>query len=159
MSIHRATIEWRRGDAPFEIASYSRSHRIAFEPSVGIAGNAARENLPQGAPHAPGADPEQMFVASLSSCHMLWFLSLAARKRLLVDGYADEAEGVLSKNAEGRTAMTRVTLRPAVEFAGVLPSPETFAELHHEAHERCFIANSVRTEVIIEPQQTSTGNP
>ena len=142
----------------FELDKYSRAHRIEFEPSVGVAGHAAKENLPPGAPHAPGADPEQLFVAALSACHMLWFMSLASARKLVVDRYVDKAEGVLEKNSEGRMAMTRVTLRPAVEFAEP-PLSAMLAELHHQAHERCFIANSVRTEVIIEPQQTSTDNP
>lgn len=136
---------------PFEPAKYSRTHRIAFESSVSLTGNAAKENLPQGAPHGPGADPEQLFVASLSACHMLWFVGLASTKKLIVDRYLDQAEGVLEKNAEGRMAMTRVTLKPAVEFADP-PSPEVLAALHHQAHEKCFIANSVRTEVIVEPR-------
>jgi organic hydroperoxide reductase OsmC/OhrA len=151
MSKHIASVEWHRNSTSFEFGKYSRAHRIEFESSVGIAGNAARENLPQGAPHAPGADPEQMFVASLSACHMLWFISLASKKKLVVDRYLDDAEGVLEKNSEGRMAMTRVTLRPAIEFAAS-PPQAMIAELHHVAHEKCFIANSVRTEVIIEPR-------
>jgi organic hydroperoxide reductase OsmC/OhrA len=149
MSIHRAKTEWQRNGMSFEITKYSRAHRIEFE-SAELAGNAAKENLPQGAPHGPGADPEQLFVAALSACHMLWFLGLASAKKLIVNRYADEAEGVLEKNSEGRMAMTRVTLRPAVEFAAP-PSPKVLAELHHKAHEKCFIANSVRTQVIVEP--------
>ena len=136
---------------PFELGTYSRAHRIEFDPSVRLDGNAAKENIPRGAPHAPGADPEQLFVASLSACHMLWFVSLASTMKLVVDRYVDHAEGVLEKNSEGRMAMTRVTLRPAVEFA-VRPSPAVLAQLHHKAHEKCFIANSVRTQVIIEPR-------
>ncbi|HMH18001.1 MAG TPA: OsmC family protein [Burkholderiales bacterium] len=150
MSIHRAKTEWKRNGMSFEIDKYSRAHRIVFE-SMAIPGNAAKENLPQGAPHGPGADPEQLFVASLSACHMLWFVGLASARKLIVDRYVDEAEGVLEKNSEGRVAMTRVTLRPAVEFAAP-PSPEVLAELHHKAHEKCFIANSVRTEVVVEPR-------
>jgi organic hydroperoxide reductase OsmC/OhrA len=136
---------------PFEPGTYSRAHRIEFEPNVRLAGNAAKENIPSGAPHARGADPEQLFVASLSACHMLWFVSLASTMKLVVNGYVDEAEGVLEKNSEGRMAMTRVTLRPAVEFAAA-PSPAVLAKLHHKAHEKCFIANSVRTQVIVEPR-------
>ena len=136
---------------PFELGTYSRAHRIEFDPSVRLDGNAAKENIPPGAPHAPGADPEQLFVASLSACHMLWFVSLASTMKLIVNRYVDEAEGVLEKNSEGRMAMTRVTLRPAVEFAAP-PSPAVLAKLHHKAHEKCFIANSVRTRVIVEPR-------
>ena len=136
---------------PFELGTYSRAHRIEFEPKVRLDGNAAKENIPAGAPHAPGADPEQLFVASLSTCHMLWFVSLASTMKLVVNRYVDNAEGVLEKNSEGRMAMTRVTLRPAVEFDAP-PSPAVLAKLHHKAHEKCFIANSVRTQVIVEPR-------
>ena len=136
---------------PFELGKYSRAHRIEFEPNVRLEGNAAKENIPPGAPHAKGADPEQLFVASLSACHMLWFVSLASTMKLVVNRYIDEAEGVLEKNSEGRMAMTRVTLRPAVEFVAP-PLPAVLAKLHHKAHEKCFIANSVRTQVIVEPR-------
>jgi len=108
--------------------------------------------MPAGAPHSPGADPEELFVAAISACHMLWFVSLAAGRKVVVNRYRDEAEGVLEKNAEGRVAVTRVTLRPAVEFDAP-PPPEVLAELHHKAHEKCFIANSVKTEILIEPRQ------
>ena len=151
MSVHRAKVEWQRSGTSFEPGKYSRSHRIEFEPSVQIVGTAATENIPAGAPHSPGADPEQLFVASLSACHMLWFVGLASVRKLVVNRYVDEAEGVLEKNPDGRVAMTRVTLHPAVEFA-TPPSPEVLAELHHKAHDRCFIANSVKTEVVIEPR-------
>ena len=135
---------------PFELGTYIRAHRIEFEPTVGLEGNAAKENIPPGAPHAKGADPEQLFVASLSACHMLWFVSLASTMKLVVNRYVDNAEGVLEKNSEGRMTMTRVTLRPVVEF-DTPPSPAVLAKLHHKAHEKCFIANSVRTQVIVEP--------
>jgi organic hydroperoxide reductase OsmC/OhrA len=97
-------------------------------------------------------DPEEAFVASLSSCHMLWFLGLAAVRKFRVDSYVDQAEGELEKNAEGRMAITRVTLRPTVHFSGEpQPTREELQRLHHEAHEKCFIANSVKTEVRVEP--------
>src|SRR5258706_567520 len=136
---------------PLNFATYTRPHRIEFDPTVGFNGNAAKENIPAGAPHAQGADPEQLFVASLSACHMLWFVSLASTMKVVVNRYIDNAEGVLEKNSEGRMAMTRVTLRPAVEFDAP-PSPAVLAKLHHKAHEKCFIANSVRTQVMIEPR-------
>src|SRR5438552_9882866 len=102
VSVHRARAEWQRNGMPFEPAQYSRAHRIEFE-SLELAGNAAKENIPPGAPHGPGADPEQLFVASLSACHMLWFVSLAAARKLIVNRYVDDAEGVLEKNSEGRS--------------------------------------------------------
>jgi organic hydroperoxide reductase OsmC/OhrA len=101
---------------------------------------------------ATAVDPEEAFVASVSSCHMLWFLSLAAKAGFTVDGYLDDAVGVMARNAEGRMAITVVTLRPAVRFAGNPPSLVQLQQLHHEAHERCYIANSVKSEVRCEPQ-------
>ena len=98
-------------------------------------------------------DPEEMFVACLSNCHMLWFLDLASREGLRVDRYVDEAEGEMDKDAAGKLAMTRVTLRPKVEFSGgKIPTREEVERLHHRAHEECFIASSVKSDVRIEPQ-------
>ncbi len=98
-------------------------------------------------------DPEEAFVASLASCHMLWFLSLAAKRGFRVDSYVDDAEGTMAKNERGKLAITLVTLRPAVEFSGEkLPTREDLEGLHHEAHEECFIANSVRSDVRVEPR-------
>ena len=95
-------------------------------------------------------DPEEAFIASLSSCHMLWFLSIAAEKNYVVESYEDNAEGILGKNEEGKLAMTRVTLKPRVNFGGKhAPSQVQVDELHHLAHEKCFIANSVKTEITI----------
>ncbi|MGB7209602.1 MAG: OsmC family protein [Pyrinomonadaceae bacterium] len=97
-------------------------------------------------------DPEEAFVASLSSCHMLWFLSLAAERELVVESYEDNAEGVMGKNDEGRIAMTKVTLRPKAKFSGDnVPTAADVEALHHEAHNKCFIANSVKTTVTTEP--------
>jgi len=145
MSEHRATIEWAR-EGEFKYESYSRQHVWRFEGGVAVPGRAAPGNIPKTAPTAPAVDPEQAFVASLSSCHMLWFLHLACQKKYVVDRYVDEAVGVLDK-----TWMSRVTLRPAVSFSGKAPSEEEHAELHHRAHEKCYIANSVKTEVVVEP--------
>jgi organic hydroperoxide reductase OsmC/OhrA len=101
---------------------------------------------------ASAVDPEEAFVAALSSCHMLWFLALAAKRRFCVDRYFDAAVGVMEKNAEGRVAITRVTLHPEVCFSGEhRPSPAEIEQLHHAAHEACFIANSVKSEVVCEP--------
>jgi len=145
MSEHRATVEWQRS-GEFRYESYSRSHVLKFEGSIEIPGSAAPANIPPTAPHAPGVDPEQAFVAALSSCHMLWFLHIASRAGWVVERYVDDAVGILDK-----TWMSRVTLRPAVTFSGKAPSREEYAALHEKAHEKCFIANSVKTEVCIEP--------
>ena len=150
MSEYKATVEWRLA-GEFRYETYSRSHSIDFGHGIRVPGNAAADNIPKTVAAAAGVDPEQQFVASLSSCHMLWFLHLANRKNFVVERYVDEASGVLGKNADGAEAMTRVTLRPVVTFSGVKPTQAQFAELHHKTHRRCFIANSVKTEVNIEP--------
>jgi organic hydroperoxide reductase OsmC/OhrA len=144
MSEHRATVEWQRS-GEFRYETYSRAHTLEFE-GIPVPGNAAPGNIPATVEPRPGVDPEQAFVAALSSCHMLWFLHLACQKKWVVDRYVDEAVGVLD-----RTWMSRVTLRPKVTFSGKSPSAEELRALHHAAHEKCYIANSVKTEVLIEP--------
>jgi len=152
MSEHKATIEWKLEGAQFAYETYNRSHLWTFEGGVQVPAAAAPANIPPGAVGAPGVDPEQAFVAALSSCHMLWFLHLACNRKLKVKRYRDEAVGVLERGADGKEAITRVTLRPAVSFDGTPPEPAQFAELHEKAHQRCFIANSVKSEVVIEPR-------
>jgi organic hydroperoxide reductase OsmC/OhrA len=125
--------------------TYSRCHVLRFE-DIAVPGTASPANIPASALGGPGVDPEQAFVASLSACHLLWFLALAAQKKWVVESYVDEAVGVLDK-----TWMSRVTLRPVVAFSERKPSEEEHAALHHRAHEKCFIANSVKTEVVVEP--------
>jgi organic hydroperoxide reductase OsmC/OhrA len=120
---------------------------MEFAGGIRVPGNAAAGNIPASVPAANGVDPEQAFVASLSACHMLWFLHLACRAKFTVTRYVDEASGVLEKDARGATMMTRVTLRPAVSFSGTAPTAEEHEQLHHQAHEECFIANSVKSEV------------
>ncbi len=152
MSIHEATVEWRRLTPDFEYATYDRGHWLAFGEDLRMPGTAARANIPPTAPVSFGVDPEQAFVASLSSCHMLWFLHVAGAAKLVVDHYVDRAAGVLEKDAEGRIAMTRVTLKPSVTFGGTPPSEADVRALHSRAHAKCFIANSVKTEVVVEPE-------
>ncbi len=152
MSLHQATIEWRRLGADFDYKTYDRGHWLAFSDDIRIPGTAARANIPNTAPQSPGVDPEQAFVASISSCHMLWFLHLACTAKLVVDRYVDHAVGTLEKNAEGKLAITRVALRPAVTFSGTQPDAGRVRVLHEQAHEKCFIANSVKTEVLVEPE-------
>jgi organic hydroperoxide reductase OsmC/OhrA len=152
MSIHEATVEWRRLTPDFEYATYDRGHWLAFPGDIRMPGAAARGNIPATAPVSAGVDPEQAFVASLSSCHMLWFLHIAQTATLVVDRYVDRAAGELAKDAEGKLAMTRVVLKPTVTFSGRQPTPEEVHALHERAHEQCFIANSVKTEVAIAPE-------
>jgi organic hydroperoxide reductase OsmC/OhrA len=151
MSEHRARVEWEL-KGPFEYPRYSRAHTMEFPGGIRVPGNAAAGNIPATVPAFAGVDPEQAFVASLSACHMLWFLHLACRAGHTVTRYVDEASGVLARNGEGAVMMTRVTLRPAVSFSGAPPAAAEHAKLHHEAHEKCFIANSVRSEVVCEPR-------
>jgi organic hydroperoxide reductase OsmC/OhrA len=152
MSEHDATVEWQREGADFDYKTYSRAHTLSFDGGIRVPASAAPANIPASAKGAPGVDPEQAFVASISSCHMLWFLHLAWKAKLVVDHYVDHASGVLGKNSEGREAMTRVTLRPTVTFSGRQPNAEEHAQLHDAAHHKCFIANSVKTEVTVEPE-------
>lgn len=151
--MHTATVVWERGEAAFVDNRYSRRHVIRFDGGAEMAGSSSPTVVKAPFSDPAAVDPEEMFVASLSSCHMLWFLSLAAKEKFRVDRYEDEAEGVMEKNAEGKMAMTRVTLRPRVQFSGdKLPGPADLERLHHQAHEECFIASSVRTDVRCEPR-------
>lgn len=149
MSEHRAIIHWRRETADFRYETYDRTHRWCFDGGTELLASSSPEFLGDPA----RVDPEQAFVAALSSCHLLTFLAIAARRRLVVDGYRDEAVGYLEKIADGRLAVTRVVLRPRVEFGGGNPpAAEELARLHELAHAQCFIANSVRTDVRVEPR-------
>jgi organic hydroperoxide reductase OsmC/OhrA len=147
VSEHRVVVDWRSGGEEFSYESYSRNHVWRFAGGEDVPASAAPEY--KGDPAR--VDPEAALVAAISSCHMLTFLVLAAKKRFAVASYVDDAVGVMEKNEEGRVAVTRVTLRPAIAFEGErLPSAADLDKLHHQAHEHCFIANSVRTEVTVE---------
>jgi organic hydroperoxide reductase OsmC/OhrA len=154
MAEYTAQLRWQRGEHEnFIDQRYSRHHTLRFDGGVVLAASSSPSVVPPPMSDAAAVDPEEMFVAALSSCHMLWFLSLAATRGRVVDRYEDEAVGVMSLNAQGRWAMTRVTLRPRVEFAGTsAPDATVLATLHHDAHEACFIASSVKTEVRCEPR-------
>ena len=152
MADYTAEILWTRDDQPFLDQRYSRRHLLRFDGGLEVPGSSSPHSvrLPFSDPAA--LDPEEAFVASLSSCHLLWFLSIAAQRGFRVDHYLDSASGSMTKNEAGKLAITRVTLRPAVVFSGEkLPSREEISALHHAAHEECFIANSVRSEVVCEP--------
>ena len=147
-----AEIDWERGEQAFLDNRYSRRHRIRFDGGVEIPGSSSPYVVPLPYSCAAAMDPEEAFVASLSSCHMLWFLSLAAKAGWRVDSYRDRAEGIMAKSPQGKLMMTQVTLRPAVAFSGDhLPTREEIVALHHKAHDQCFIANSVLSEVHCEP--------
>jgi organic hydroperoxide reductase OsmC/OhrA len=153
MSIHTAKVRWERGEQPFIDNRYSRLHRWSFDGGAEVPGSSSPHTVRAPLSDPAAVDPEEAFVASLASCHMLWFLSLAAKRGFRVDRYVDEAEGTMAKNERGKLAITVVTLRPAVEFSGEKrPTRADLEGLHHEAHEECFIANSVRSEVRLEPR-------
>jgi organic hydroperoxide reductase OsmC/OhrA len=154
VSVHAATVAWALDVAPAEFLArrYSRLHRIAFAEGVEVTGSAATSVVKPPYASAAAVDPEAAFTASLSACHMLWFLDHAVRAGLVVASYEDHAEGTLGRRPDGRFMMTRVALRPRVAFAGeTQPSAEAVARLHAAAHHDCFIANSVTTEIVVEP--------
>jgi organic hydroperoxide reductase OsmC/OhrA len=153
MSTYTVELSWERGEQDFAERRYSRRHFIRFDGGAQLLGSSSPAVVPLPLSDPAGVDPEEAFVASLASCHMLWFLDIVARQRYIVDRYDDRPSGVLERNAAGRFAMTRVTLRPRVQFAGMqLPSAGQLAQLHEQAHAQCYIANSVTTLITVEPQ-------
>jgi organic hydroperoxide reductase OsmC/OhrA len=151
MAQHTATVEWSRRNETFTDNRYSREHHWRFDGGANVLASASPHVVPVPLSNPAGVDPEEAYVAALSSCHMLWFLSIAAKQGWVIERYRDEAVGLMEKNAEGRIAMTRVTLRPKIDFEGPKPMPEQLAKLHHEAHESCFLASSVKTEITVVP--------
>ncbi|WP_411885691.1 OsmC family protein [Polaromonas sp. YR568] len=152
MSHYSAETLWERKDADFLDNRYSRLHLLRFDGGLEVPGSSSPSVVPLPMSDASALDPEEAFVSSLSSCHMLWFLTMAVKRKFRVDRYFDAATGVMEKNAEGKVAMTVVTLHPEVTFSGERqPSREELDKLHHDAHEACFIANSVKTDVRCEP--------
>ena len=153
MSAHRTTVTWTLavGGDEFLKRRYSRVHRIAMEGGAEMVGTPSPAVVPAPWSQADAVDPEGAFTAALSACHMLWFLDHAVSAGFVVTSYVDQAEGTLGRIAPGKMGMTRVVLRPVVEFAGdERPSAGELERLHHAAHADCFIANSVTTEVVVE---------
>jgi organic hydroperoxide reductase OsmC/OhrA len=148
---YQALIHWARGDAVFTDNRYSRGHTWRFDGGIEVPASSSPSVVRTPFSIEAAVDPEEAFVAALASCHMLWFLNLAAEEGWCVDDYRDAATGAMGKNAEGRMAMLRVTLRPRVSFCGARrPDQLALETLHHRAHEACFIANSVKTDVRVE---------
>ena len=148
MSEHHASIKWQRSSADFTWQTYNRAHEWRFTATT-VPASATKEFRGD----ENRVNPEEALVAALSACHMLTFLAVAAKRKLSLDSYEDEAVGVLEKNATGKLAITRVTLRPRIAWsAGVTVAAEDLAKMHHDAHEGCFIANSVKTEVAVTPR-------
>jgi organic hydroperoxide reductase OsmC/OhrA len=152
MTEHTAKILWLRGDQNFLDNHYSRKHVIQLDGGLEIPGSSSPTTVPLPYSDASAADPEELLIAALSNCHMLWFLAIAAKRGFCVDSYEDNVVGTMAKNAKNKLFLAEVTLNPEVTFSGEkIPTTEELELLHHKAHEECFIANSVLTEVKIKP--------
>lgn len=149
MSRHTASIAWR-SDGGFADNSYSRRHHWRFDGGAEVVASSSPDVVPVPRSDPFGVDPEEALIASAASCHMLWFLNLAQEAGLAVDSYEDEAAGTMGRVAPGKIAITKITLRPRIVFTGRQPDAAELDRLHHEAHERCFIANTLNCEITIE---------
>lgn len=152
MSEYYASVKWaRKVDESYVDNKYSRGHVWEFDGGVTVPASSSPHVVPLPYSVEANVDPEEAFVAALSSCHMLFFLAIAAKKKYVVDSYTDHAVGIMEKDVSGRVSMTKVTLRPKVTFSGDrIPSHDDLEKTHHQSHEQCFIANSVKTEVVTE---------
>lgn len=156
MSEYTAEVLWLRGEQDFLGNRYSRRHLLRFDGGVEIPGSSSPHVVPVPMSDTFAVDPEEAFVSSLASCHMLWFLSIAAKRRYCVDRYFDAATGIMERNEAGKLVISVVTLRPEVQFSGAsMPTRAQLDQMHHQAHDECFIANSVRTEVRCVPIYTA----
>lgn len=150
MSEHKATVIWERDEQPFTDNAYSRGHLWKFDGGATVAASSAPSAVPVPMSVSDNVDPEEAFVAALASCHMLTFLAIAAKRGYVVDSYTDAATGYMDRNSEGRMAVTRAVLEPKVSFSGAKsPTVEQIEKMHERSHELCYIANSVRTEVVV----------
>ena len=153
MAKHFATIRWFASPGEdFARGQYSRAHSWNFDGLANVAASASPHIVPMPWANPDAVDPEEAFVASAASCHMLFFLDFARRAGVIVTSYDDEAEGVMEKGEDGKTRIVRVTLRPKIGYGDIAPTQEMLDDLHHKAHEACFIANSITSEILIEPR-------
>jgi organic hydroperoxide reductase OsmC/OhrA len=151
MQQFEAQLAWRRGTQPFLDQRYSRAHAWTFDGGLQVPASSSPLSVPLPMSDPAAVDPEEALVAAVSSCHMLFFLALAARAGHVVDSYRDHALGSMDNNADGKMAMTRIVLRPTIVFAaGTAPDAIQLEALHHAAHAQCYIANSIKAEVSIE---------
>ncbi|MEZ9015614.1 OsmC family protein [Vibrio lentus] len=152
MSEYSAVIRWTRGDdEAFSDNQYSRGHMWEFDGGVTVPASSSPHVVPLPFSVEANVDPEEAFIAALSSCHMLTFLGVAAKQKYVIDSYVDDAVGVLEEDESGRSSVTKVTLRPDIVFSGPkVPTAKQLDKLHHLAHKNCFIANSVKTEIVVE---------
>jgi organic hydroperoxide reductase OsmC/OhrA len=153
MHTYTARTEWQRGDQPFSDNKYSRAHTLVFDGGLRVPGSSSPLSVPEPMSVAANLDPEEALVSAASSCHMLVFLYVAYQADFIVDSYYDDAVGHMSKNEQGRLAITRIVLRPAIAFSGRQPTAAELERLHHAAHEDCYIANSIKADIVVEPPQ------
>jgi organic hydroperoxide reductase OsmC/OhrA len=152
MHKYEATVAWERNGQQFADNRYSRAHEWRFDGGARVLGSPSPQSVPPPMSDPAGVDPEEALIAAASSCHMLFFLAYAAKHGFVVDSYVDEAFGVMEKNGENKYAITRITLRPKIAFSGEhRPTAEDIAKIHHDSHEQCYVANSLKSEIIIEP--------
>lgn len=151
MSDHIATVEWVRGDQTFSDNRYSRAHDWTFDGGAVVRGSSAPTSVAVPMSDPTAVDPEEALVAAVSSCHMLFFLALAGKAGFVIDRYRDAASGTLARDDRGRTSMTEIVLRPAVTWSGPAPDAAKLSDLHDQSHRLCYIANSIRGEVRVEP--------
>lgn len=150
MHSYQATVHWKLDDQSFTENKYSRKHSWTFDGGLTVPASASPQVVPAPLTDSSAIDPEEAFVASLSSCHMLWFLSIASKKGYLVEDYKDQANGFMEQNKEGKWAITQVILNPDVHFGNKYrPKRVVFDQIHRQAHQECFIAHSVKTEITI----------
>lgn len=145
-----ARVSWRRDQQVFTDNRYSRAHRWEFDGGLAVPASSSPLSVAVPMSDPSALDPEEALVAAVSSCHMLFFLSIAQQRGFVVDRYQDAALGTMTKNDQGKMAMTRIALRPAIDFCGKQPTAEELAALHHSAHEECYIANSIKADVVLE---------
>ena len=146
-----ATIGWERGQQDFADQRYSRAHVWRFDGGLTVPASSSPHSVPLPMSDPGAVDPEEALVAAVSSCHMLFFLSIAAQRGFVVDSYLDQAQGILEKNSEGKMALTRITLAPAIAFSAARqPAASELDAMHHAAHDKCYIANSIKAEVTIQ---------
>ena len=150
MKQFEAKLAWQRGAQSFADQRYSRAHEWIFDGGLRVPASSSPLSVPLPMSDPAAVDPEEALVAAASSCHMLFFLSLAAQRGFVVDDYRDHAVGTMEKNGDGKIAMTKIALRPAITFSLTPPTAAELAALHHDAHERCYIASSIRAEVVVE---------
>ena len=153
MHKYEATVVWQRGDQKFTDNCYNRTHEWRFDGGARVPGSPSPLSVPAPMSDPAAVDPEEAIVAAASSCHMLFFLAYAAKRGFIVDSYIDEAFGIMEKNSDNKYAITRIILRPKIVFSGeCMPTADDIASMHHDSHEHCYVANSLKSEIIIEPR-------